>query len=104
MRSPTRRGIQVLVKHILATKNVPATRPPISCIRSFAAGSDEYESNSVHFRMTSTPHPLATEANNLKAKIINKKATLSELDNDGNVIAEVIQLKSVECNYRQELK
>ena len=92
MTAPIRRGIQVLAKRILATKNVPATRPAISCIRSFAAGSSEYESNSVHFRLTSTPHPLATETNNLKAKIINKKATLSELDSDGNVIAEVILL------------
>ena len=102
MTAPIRRGIQVLAKRILATKNVPATRPAISCIRSFAAGSSEYESNSVHFRLTSTPHPLATETNNLKAKIINKKATLSELDSDGNVIAEVILLNSIANCYLQE--
>lgn len=104
MTAPIRRGIQVLAKRILATKNVPATRPAISCIRSFAAGSSEYESNSVHFRLTSTPHPLATETNNLKAKIINKKATLSELDSDGNVIAEVILLISIaNCHLQKVL-
>ena len=58
----------------------------IPCLtRSFS--DQQHETTSVHFRATTTPHPLATEANNLKAS--KPVPTISGLDKDGNPLVEV---------------
>ena len=77
-----RRSIHVLAKHLLATKNSAAVRPAISSIRHL---SDIGESNSIHFRHTSTPHPLATPMNTLKAP----SPTVPCFDAAGNPLHQV---------------
>lgn len=77
------RSINIAAKKLLLANRNLLSRHALS-LRSFS--NETYESNSVHFRATSTPHPLATEKNTLKAAPI---PTLSGLDKDGNPIPEV---------------
>ena len=79
-----RRSIHVLAKNLLATKNSSAVRPAISSIRHL---SDTGESNSIHFRRTSTPHPLASPTNTLKAKV--SSPTVPCFDTAGNPLHQV---------------
>lgn len=79
------RNINATARRLLARQGNFLYRPPLVSARSFA----DYptETNSVHFRATSTPHPLATKGNPLKA--VMPTPTISGLDKDGNPTVEV---------------
>jgi hypothetical protein len=79
------RNINAATRMLLVRRSNFLFRPPLFSARSFA----DYptESSSVHFRATSTPHPLATKGNPLKAVL--PIPTLSGLDKDGKPTVEV---------------
>ena len=79
------RNINASARKLLARRSTFLYRPPLVSARSFA----DYptETSSVHFRATSTPHPLATKGNPLKAVL--PIPTISGLDKDGKPIVEV---------------
>jgi hypothetical protein len=81
---------------LIASKNSSFLRQSCLASRQLSKQPD-YESNSIHFRATNTPHPLATEGNSLKA--VPPTPTISGLDKDGNPIAEVKR-----CSRRTRLK
>ena len=66
MATRYRRSIQNLFRHSIATRNIQSIRPALCSVRSFS--DNQGETNSVHFRRTTSPHPLATKDNTLKAK------------------------------------
>ena len=77
-------GKQHAFKGINCNRNQWKASTP-SLTRAFS--DNQHESSSVHFRATTTPHPLATKANNLKAS--KPIPTISGLDKDGNPLIEV---------------
>jgi hypothetical protein len=87
------RNINATARKLLARKSNFLYRPPLVSARSFA----DYptETSSVHFRATSTPHPLATKGNPLKAVL--HIPTISGLDKDGNPKVEVRTEATARC-------
>ena len=80
------RNINATARKLLAKEIHFHYRPSLIPLRSFT--DQQNETSSVHFRATSTPHPLATKGNPLKAT--QTIPTLSGLDKNGNPIIEVI--------------
>ena len=78
-------GLRIVAKRYVVSSYAKQCRS-IPCLsRSFS--DNQHETTSVHFRATTTPHPLATKANNLKAS--RPIPTISGLDKDGNPLVEV---------------
>lgn len=88
------RSISVTARKIIVGKKVPNIVSLRSSSRLF---SDKLQNvDSVHFRATSTPHPLASEGNSLKAS--TPRPTLSGLDDAGKPITEVIKCIIWSCH------
>ena len=86
------RNANALARKLIATNRCLLSRPTLISVRYLSDNRDE--TGSVHFRATSTPHPLATKENTLKAS----KPTISGLDKDGKPIVEVIAIKKTSPN------
>jgi hypothetical protein len=78
-----------LARKLIGSNRSLRFRPTVISIRSFSDHRDE--TGSVHFRATSTPHPLATKENTLKAS----KPTLSGLDKNGKLVVEVLAITKI---------
>ena len=84
MTSLTVRKLMRVGRKILSTSN-PSMKPAFIFVRHFS--SEKEEIDSIHFRATNTPHPLASEGNTMKAN----KATLTVITKDehGHIKTEV---------------
>ena len=74
------RSNQILSKSFVATKNIQTIRAALPSYRFFSETNGE--ASSVHFRRTSTPHPLATKDNSLKAKPSTHSPSGSDISKD----------------------
>ena len=81
------RSISIATRRIILTKGSSTA----VCLFSSSRFSSDKQHNvdSVHFRATSTPHPLASEGNSLKSS--SPTPTLSGLDESGKPIVEVMK-------------
>ena len=84
MTSSTVRKLMRVGRKIISTRN-PPIKPAFVLVRHFSSKKEEVDS--IHFRATKTPHPLATEGNTMKAD----KAifTVISKDQHGNIKTEV---------------
>ena len=78
-------SLKTVTKRYITSSYAKQCRSIPCMARSFS--DQQHESSSVHFRATTTPHPLATDANNLKAS--KPTPTISGFDKDGKPLVEV---------------
>lgn len=84
------RNVNASVRKLLATNRCLPPRPAFISVRFLS--DYQNETSSVHFRATSTPHPLASKENTMKAS--QPTPTISGLDKDGKPIVEVIAIEN----------